>query len=171
MNNRKPPNYSHGPRRAVPIPTCVLLGDIRNYYIISKLSLNTQVRSWKKRKTYTHTASSNMSGTDFNRHVPIKIPKFNRHVLIKILIFNRHVSIKIIFFTKHLPIKEMRRQSSKFTKDHTNTTHTTKDTTFWMQTFRGEDQKSHSWRQKWATGWPSLTLPTRSRGSSKSQIQ
>ena len=30
-------------------------GDTRNYYIISMLSLNTQVRNWKKRKTYTHT--------------------------------------------------------------------------------------------------------------------
>ena len=105
--------------------------------------------------------------------VPIKIPKFNRHVPIKILKFNRHVPIKIIFFAKHLPIKEMRRHSNKFTKDHTthNTIHTTKDATFWMQAFRGEDQKSHSWRQKWATGWPSSTSPTRFRGSSKSRIQ
>ena len=45
-------------------------------------------------------ASSNVSGTGFNRDVPIKIPKFNRHVPIKILNFNRHV-----------PIKAMRRQS------------------------------------------------------------
>ena len=41
--------------------------------------------------------SSNTSGTDFNRHVPIKIPKFNRHVPIKILKFKRHVPIKIFF--------------------------------------------------------------------------
>ena len=117
----------------------------------------------------TKAASSNTSGTDFNRHVPIKIPKFNRHVPIKILKFNRHVPIKIYFFTKHLPIKEVRRQSSKFTKDHT--THATKDATFWMQAFRGGDQKSHSWRQKWATGWPSSISPTRFRDSSKPQIQ
>ena len=39
-----------------------------------------------------------MSGTDFNRHIPIKIPKFNRHVPIKILKFNRHEPIKIFFF-------------------------------------------------------------------------
>ena len=63
-------------------------------------------------------ASSNTSGTDFNTHASIKIPKFKRHVPIKILKFNRHAPIKIIFFTKHLSIKEMRRQSSKFTKDH-----------------------------------------------------
>ena len=44
------------------------------------------------------TASSNTSGTDFNKHVPIKIPKFNRHVPIKVLKFNRHVPIKIYFF-------------------------------------------------------------------------
>ena len=40
------------------------------------------------------TASSNVSGTGFNRDVPIKIPKFNRHVPIKILNCNRHVPIK-----------------------------------------------------------------------------
>ena len=39
-------------------------------------------------------ASSNVSGTGFNRDVPIKIPKFNRHLPIKILNFNRHVPIK-----------------------------------------------------------------------------
>ena len=71
----------------------------------------------------------------------------------------------IIFFTQHSPVKAMRRQSSKFTR------HTTKDATFGKQAFRGEDQKSYSWRQKWATGWPSSTSPTRLRGSSKSQIQ
>ena len=71
-------------------------------------------------------ASLNMSGTDFNGHVLIKIPKFNRHVPIKILKFERHVPIEILFITKHLPIKAMRRQSSKFTKDHT-TQHNTYD--------------------------------------------
>ena len=39
-----------------------------------------------------------MSGTDFNRHIPIKIPKFDKHVPIKILKFNRHEPIKIFFF-------------------------------------------------------------------------
>ena len=32
-----------------------------------------------------------------------------------------------------------------------NTTHTAKDTTFWRQAFRGEDQKLYSWCQKWAS--------------------
>ena len=41
-------------------------------------------------KTPKFWASSNTSGTDFNRNVPIKIPKFNRHVPIKILKFNRN---------------------------------------------------------------------------------
>ena len=56
------------------------------------------------------SASSNVSGTGFNRHVPIKIPKFNRHVPIKILKFNRHVPIKILKFNRQVPIKAMRRQ-------------------------------------------------------------
>ena len=47
---------------------------------------------------HTNLASSNTSGTDFKRHVPIKIPKFSRHVPIKILKFNRHVPI-IVFFS------------------------------------------------------------------------
>ena len=92
-------------------------------------------------------ASSNTSGTDFNRHVPIKI----------------------IFFTKHLPIKKMRRQSSKFTKDQHNTHDEGCD--LLDAGLLGRGKKSHFWRQKWATGWPSSTSPTRFRGSSKSQIQ
>ena len=65
----------------------------------------------------------------------------------------------------------MRRQSSKFTKDHT-TQHTRRRMRpSGGRPSEGEDQKSYSWRQKWATGWPSSTPPTRFRGSSKSQIQ
>ena len=94
--------------------------------------------------------------------VPIKIPKSNRHVPIKILKFNRHAPIKIL---SSLSIYQLKRCDVSPASTRRITQHNTHDEgcDLWRQDFRGEDQKSYSWHQKWATGWPSSTSPTRLR--------